>query len=200
MHRRDAVWCCSRAVWECPRIIFARARAVRRGARKGLARARGSRMRARVGWRSARMAGGRARMNLPHAGIILNAAGVGLSRARMIFGRARTNPKAAGMMWFAAGKGFFNFGMVLRRAGISFVCSEWFAVKLQLVSSRGRKVVFPVRRSFAVVMGRLARVRRGRVCLRFSALRRCRAEKVCPSESGNESRHRWHLPSGRRAH
>ena len=179
MHRRDAVWCCSRAVWECPRIIFARARAVRRGARKGLARARGSRTRARVGWLSARMAGG---------------------RARMIFGRARTNPKAAGMMWFAAGKGFFNFGMVLRRAGISFVCSEWFAVKLQLVSSRGRKVVFPVRRSFAVVMGRLARVRRGRVCLRFSALRRCRAEKVCPSESGNESRHRWHLPSGRRAH
>ena len=56
-------------------------------------------------------------MNLPHAGIILNAAGVGLSHAR-------TNPKAAGMMWFAAGKGFIQFGMVLRRAGISFVCSE----------------------------------------------------------------------------
>jgi hypothetical protein len=148
MHRRDAVWCCSRSVWARPRIIFARARAVRRGARKGLARARGSRTRARVGWLSARMAGGRARMNLPHAGIILNAAGVGLRRARMIFGRARTNPKAAGMMWFAAGKEFFNFGMGLRRAGISFVCSEWFAVKLQLVSSRGRKVVSPVRRSF----------------------------------------------------
>jgi hypothetical protein len=57
------------------------------------------------------------------------------------------------MMWFAAGKEFIQFGMVLRRAGISFVCSEWFAVKLQLVSSRGRKVVSPVRRSFAVVMG-----------------------------------------------
>jgi len=92
-------------------------------------------------------------MNLHYAGIILNAAGVGLSRARMIFGRARTIPKAAGRMWFAAGKGFFNFGMVLRRAGISFVCSEWFAVKPRLVSSRGRKVVSPVRRCVARFAG-----------------------------------------------